>query len=201
MFFKAFFGFGFCVPDTIKISEKSVVQVIHKRYGNTVVKLRRRFEKLDFKHRKAALDLQFLKTCQEFKVTPKFPQFRVANYSLRQSQTSQTCKKRFLLKEIRIKKKNLKTLVRELLAVKEELLRSVSFLRINHVFNLIVSSNKKSILKCRHVQQKRLRNLITGYKPETCLDSHDPEKVISNFSSHILSHSERSLLWKGLRFA
>ena len=92
-------------------------------------------------------------------------------------------------------------MVRELLAVKEELLRSVSFLDVNHVFNLIVSSNEKSILKCSHVQQKRLKNLIPGYKPETCLDSHDPEKVISNFSSHILSHSERSLLWKGLRFA
>ena len=179
----------------------SLIQVIHKRYGNTVVKFRRRFEKLDFKHRKAALDLQFLKTCQEFKVTPKFLQFRVGNDSLSQSQTYQTCKKWFLLKEIRIKKKNLKTLVRELSAVKEELLRSVSFLDVNHVFNLIVSSNKKSILKCRHVQRKRLRNLIPGYKPETSLDSHDPEKVISNFSSHILSHSERSLLCKGPRFA
>ena len=179
----------------------SLIQVIHKRYGNTVVKLCRRFEKLDFKHGKAALDLQFLKTCQEFKVTPKFLQFRVGNDSLRQAQTYQTCKKWFLLKEIRIRKKNLKTLVRELSAVKEELLRSVSFLDVNHVFNLIVSSNKKSILKCRQVQQKRLRNLIPGYKPETSLDSHDPEKVISNFSSHILSHSERSLLCKGPRFA
>ena len=69
----------------------SLIQVIHKRYGNTVVKLVRRFEKLDFKHRKAASGLQFLKTCQEFKVTPKFLQFLVANDSLRQSQTYQTC--------------------------------------------------------------------------------------------------------------
>ena len=48
---------------------------------------------------------------------------------------------------------------------------------------------------------KKLRNLIPGYKSETSLDSHDPEKVISNFSSHILSDSEKSLLCKGLRFA
>ena len=176
----------------------SLIQVIYKRYGNTVVKLVRRFEKLDFKHRKAALDLQFLKTCQEFKVTPKFLQFRVANDSLKQSQTYQTCKKRLLLEEIRIKKKNLKTLVRELSAVKEELLRSISFLDVNHVFNLIVSTNEKSILKCRHVQQKKLRNLIPGYKPETSLHSHDPEKVISNFSSHILSDLEKSLPCKCL---
>ena len=116
----------------------SLIQVINKRYGNTVVKLVRRFEKLDFKHRKAALDLQFLKTCQEFKVTPKFLQFRVANDRLIQSQTYQTCKKQLLLEEIRIKKKNLKNLVRELSAVKEELLQSISFLDVNHVFNLIV---------------------------------------------------------------
>ena len=92
-------------------------------------------------------------------------------------------------------------MVRELSVVKEELLRSISFLDVNHVFNLIVSTNEKSILKCRHVQQKKLRNLIPGCKPETSLDSHDPEKVISNFSSHILSDSEKSLLCKGLRFA
>ena len=92
-------------------------------------------------------------------------------------------------------------MVRELSAVKEDLLRSISFLDFNHVFNLVVSSNEKFILKCRHVQQKKLRNLIPGYKPETSLDSHDPEKVISNFSSHILSGSEKSLLCKGLRFA
>ena len=142
----------------------SLIQVIHKRRGNTVDTLVRRFEKLDFKHRKAALDLQFLKTCQEFKVTPKFLQFRVANDSLKQSQTYQTCKKRLLLEEIRIKKKNLKTLVRELSVVKEELLRSISFLDVNHVFNLIVSSNEKSIFKCRHVQQKKLRNQVISQK-------------------------------------
>ena len=55
-------------------------------------------------------------------------------------------------RKIRIKKKNLKTVERELLAVKEELLRSIRFLDVNHVFNLIVSSNEK--LKCRHIQQK-----------------------------------------------
>ena len=46
-----------------------------------------------------------------------------------------------------------------------------------------------------------MRNLIPGYKPETSLDCHDPEKLISNFSSHILSDFEKSLLCKGLRFA
>ena len=59
-----------------------------------------------------------------------------------------------LLEEIRIKKKNLMTLVRELATVKEELLHTLSFLDFNHVFNLIVTSNEESILKCRHVNRK-----------------------------------------------
>ena len=45
------------------------------------------------------------------------------------------------------------------------------------------------------------RKLIPGYKLETSLDSHDPEKVISNFSCHTLSDVEQNLLCKGLRFA
>ena len=46
-----------------------------------------------------------------------------------------------------------------------------------------------------------MRNLIPGYKPETFLESHDSEIVISNFSSHILSDFERGLPCKSLRFA
>ena len=91
--------------------------------------------------------------------------------------------------------------MRELVTVKDELLRTLNFLDINHIFNLIVSSNEKSILKCRPVQQKKLRNLIPGYKPELSLDSHDPGTEISTFSSYTLSDSEKSLLCKGLRFA
>lgn len=64
-----------------------------------------------------------------------------------------------------------------------------------------VSSNEKSILKCRHVQQKASRNVVSGYKPKKPLDSHDSEKVISSFSSHTLSDSSKSLLCKSHRFA
>ena len=46
---------------------------------------------------------------------------------------------------------------------------------------------------------EKLEKLIPGYKPEISLDSHDPEKVISNFSSHTLSDSEKRLLCKGLK--
>ena len=60
----------------------SLLQVIRKRYGDTNVKLVRKFEKVDFKDRKAALDLNFLQVCRIFNVIPKYFQFRVANKNL-----------------------------------------------------------------------------------------------------------------------
>ena len=48
---------------------------------------------------------------------------------------------------------------------------------------------------------KKCDDLVPGHKPETSLDSHDPEKMTSNFSSHTLSDPKKSLLSRNLRFA
>ena len=53
-------------------SRLSLLQVIRNRYGDTIVKLVRKFEKADFKYLKAALDLNFLQTYQSFNVILKF---------------------------------------------------------------------------------------------------------------------------------
>ena len=60
-------------------STLSLFQVIRNRYGDTIVKLVRKFENVDFKHSKAAIDLNFLQTFRSFNVVQKFLQFRVAN--------------------------------------------------------------------------------------------------------------------------
>ena len=103
-------------------SRLSLLQVIRNQYGGTVVKLVRNFKKVDFKHCKAALDLNFLQTCLSFNVIPKFLQFRVANKNLRRSQAYQKCLNPLLLAEINNKKKNLNVVVHELSSVKSNLL-------------------------------------------------------------------------------
>ena len=60
-------------------SRLSLLQVIRNRYGSTIVKLVRKFEKVDFKHRKATLDWNFLQTYWSFNVIQKNFQFRVTN--------------------------------------------------------------------------------------------------------------------------
>ena len=65
--------------------------MIRNRYGNEVVKLMRKFEKLDFRYQKVFLDLDFLDNSIRNDVAPKFIQFRVANKDLRNSSTYRQC--------------------------------------------------------------------------------------------------------------
>ena len=77
-------------------SHLPIVQVIRNRYGNEVVKMMRKFEKLDFTYRKVLLDLDFLDNSIRNNVAPKFVQFRVANRDLRSSSTYRQCQTKLL---------------------------------------------------------------------------------------------------------
>ena len=177
-----------------------LLQVIRNRYGDTIAKLVRKFEKVDFKHRKAALDLNFLQVCRSFNVIPKFFQFRVANKNLRKSQAHQECLNHLLLAEINNKRKNQKVLVNHLSSVKSNFLRILNLLDFNHVCNTIISNNEKSIFKCKFTHKKILSDLISGYEVNISRFSHDYQKIIFNFFSYVLTEDEKSLLCKDFRF-
>ena len=68
----------------------------------------------------------------------------------------------------------------------------------NHVCNLFLIGNDKAILKHKQIQNKKLTHLRV-----TTLEnpSHDPDKVIYNFSDYNLTESEKSVFCKGLEFA
>ena len=46
------------------------------------------------------------------------------------------------------------------------------------------------------IEQKKFNNLLKDKKPQ-----HDPEKIIFNYSSYVLSEAEKSLLRKDLNFS
>ena len=62
---------------------------------------------------------------------------------------------------------------------------------------LFLNKNDKKLKNQQHIHSKKLFNLGT----ESSKMSHDPQKVIFNYSSHVLTESEKSLLCKGLNFA
>ena len=66
--------------------------------------------------------------------------------------------------------------------VKSNLLRILNFLDFSHVCNIISSNKEKSILKSKYTHKKKLSDLIQGYEVNLTRFSHDPNKVILNFS-------------------
>ena len=159
------------------VTRLSLLQVIRNQYRSTIVKLVGKLEKVDFKHCKAALDINFLQTCQSFHGISRFLQCRVANKSLLRSQACQKCLKHLLLTEVNNKKINLKVLDKELSSVKSQLLPIMNFLDFNHVCNIIISNNEKPILKYNYTHNKELSGFIPGYEVDPARFSHDPKKL------------------------
>ena len=77
----------------------------------------------------------------------------------------------------------------------------MSFIDYVHVVTKFWVSNDKNIYKIRQNQGKKLHNLFLNNSYHNSITSHDPDKVIFNFSGHVLNTTEKSLLSKGLNFA
>ena len=110
----------------------STIKVLRKRYGDVIVRKVREFEKLDFKCKKVLLDIDFLNTCLKNNIIPKFVQFRDSNKDLRNSTAYRQCQIKLLKQEISNKKRNLRTLRRDLTSVRNELSLKLSFIDLNH---------------------------------------------------------------------
>ena len=158
---------------------KSIAQVIRKRYGYDTVKKLRRFEKLDLKIRKNKADSEFLTACKENCLTPKFLYFKVVGTNLRYSRTYKQCQIQLLNQEIRNKKSILSKQHKDYVTIKKVLKDILTFIDYTHICCLFLVSNDKKLLKVKEIHLKKLKSL--GFN--STLSKHDPEKIISNFSS------------------
>ena len=89
---------------------ESIASIVRKRYSGDILKTIRKFEKVDYKLRKAKLDINFLIKCQRENVIPNFYKFRLANKDLRNSVTYIKCQQNLLQTEINNKTSRLRTL-------------------------------------------------------------------------------------------
>ena len=74
----------------------------------------------------------------------------------------------------------------------------MSFIDYVHLITKFLVSNDKNIYKIHKNQGKELHNLFLNNSCHNSVTSHNPDKVIFNFSSHVLNTTEKS---KGLNFA
>ena len=179
-------------------SRLSIAEVLRKGYGDRTLKLVRKFEKTDIKHKKALLDLQFLKICEDHNVIPKFLRFKVANSNLRSSSTYRRCQRKLLREEVYNKRLVVSKLDKESKSLYNNVKSNLNLIDFHHVLNIPLISNEKELeqIKFRHLS--KLKNLIPNFTWDlVATSSHDPEKVIFNFSSYELSSSDKDLLSKG----
>ena len=160
-----------------------------------MVSLYRGVERLDFKVRKLRCDLQFLQSCHNQNLIPNFLKFKLSNRNLQTSKVYRNCQKHLLSCEIKQKNKALKALEEKLKNCHGLLKEKVSWLDYNHLSELVIRTNSKTVARTEFVQKNKLRKL--GF----VADSVSPEKVIFNYSSKVLTDVENRALSNGLKYA
>ena len=129
----------------------SIISILCKRYGENLVKSVRKLEKLDFKHEKAQLDLEFLQTCKKNNVILKFLRFKLANRQLPSSHACNICQKWLLNEEIPNKHRTVRTLAFRLTSLINELKSGLNIIDFVHITTVFLTSNNKNILKVRKI--------------------------------------------------
>ncbi len=122
-------------------ANKSVAKIVRERYGNAALKDVRKLEKTDFKKRKVQLDVNFLETCRDAKVIPRFLQFRTANGNLRTSSAYDNCQFLLLDEEIRTKRKQLTDLDSRFKKSKNDLHEILSYFDFLHIISMFLDRN------------------------------------------------------------
>ena len=178
-------------------SDKSIANVIRFCCNDEIVKQICRFEKLDFKISKSEADLDFLQSCQQNNLMPKFLNFKVASSSLSFLRTYKLCQRQLLKQEIKEKISIIFKQKKEFTALKKLIKNKLSIIDFAHICCLFLVGKDKKITKVKETHCKKLKNLSL----DSQVRSHNPDKIIINHSSYQLSDIEKTILAKGLNFA
>ena len=138
----------------------SIATIIQSKYGDEIIKMVRKLEKLDFKLRKAKLDIEVLCNCDNNGIIPTFLRFQTANKNLRDSNAYKQCQNSLLLTEIGIKRSLLRVLQKEFSFLRKELQSVLNCIDFAHIGSLILSGNDSSIKTHEDIQGNKFNKLL-----------------------------------------
>ena len=121
---------------------------------------------------------------------------------MRSSSTFRQCQRKLLWEEISNERLVVSKLDKEPKLLYNNVKSNLNLNDFHRILNILLIYNEKDLeqIKFRHLP--KLKNLIPNFTWDlVATSSHDPEKVIFNFSSSELSSSDKDLFSKGLRFA
>ena len=165
---------------------KPITEIIISRYGRETLKLFRTLEKDDWKFKKNNIDINFLETCKENSLTPKFLNFKLFKEDIRNTEQYEKFQQFLLDEEIESKLSSKNRLQNSRENSINSLRQSTSWLDFNHFSSIIFGNCEKKLKKAEETHYKKLFNLGLIHRVRKL----DPKKLIFNFSDKILS-SER----------
>ena len=148
------------------------------------------------KCKKCALDLEFLETCKAYEITPKFVRFKLHKKSLHSTDFYQSWQFKLLDCEISSKTSTLKKRSEQCNESWENLSANISSLDGTLLHYFVHEEVKRMSADVRETHRKKLENLGISGSIAPC----DPDKVIFNFSSAVVSLRLKKLLAFGLDF-
>ena len=177
-------------------TSKSIPNIMKERHGRETLKLVRKFEKVDFKFKKATLDSGFLYYCRNNNLIPTFLKFKLAKKMLANSDVYISYQEKLLRAEIEERKRVINEHKSHHYKLLTEIKQQVNPIDFAHISSIFLICNDKYIRKCKEVQDRKILQL-----GKNSLSRNNPDKVIHNFSSVTLSDRDKYLLSKGLNFA
>ena len=175
-------------------SGSSIARILLTRYGRPALNKYRRLERLHWTFHKAAEDLTFLNTCKEYGVTPKFLLFRTSLSNLYGSRLYQSMLFKLLAFEIKNKINHVNRLKQEFFNCFNEFKSTVSWLDFKILTSKISHNSESKIKEVKSRHKKKLWDLGI---PSSSLN---PDNIITNLSSRVLTKSEKEALVFGLDF-
>ena len=170
-----------------------------KKYGESQFLILRRAEQLTKKIQKSKCDLEFLRTCLIYNLTPRFVQIRSLNRPFISEQQKSNFKRQCLQQEYNIHYKSIHRLERNLrTAMKglETTLSQVDYFSISRFLHNTATRIRDQTMFKHHKKLKVLNHGSVGQR----LSDTQP-KLIHNISSYILTDSEERLLNRGWEFS
>ena len=175
---------------------RSISTVLRQRYGEPVVTMFRRYERIHFKVEKCRLDLEFLTECLNNQLMPNFLRIKLWKNDRRHKRAYKNFQRKLLELEIQNKIKEINRLKDTVNKCFEDLKRHINTIDTNHVKCFIQEQNSKKLRKVKAIHVRKLFNLGIDKQKEL-----DPNKVVFNYSDVTLSNSLKTLLAKGLQYA
>ena len=107
---------------------KSLSSIIRCRYGNHVLKVIQRYQKLDNRMKKCDLEIKFLNTCQNNDLCPTYIQYKISLMRLQNSNAYRQSQRLFIPEELTFKNVEQENIILEMERIKSDLRMVINLL-------------------------------------------------------------------------